>query len=141
MRYFKHPALYVALLAFSATLGQVVGIFKGGKTSKCLWTAPTLNEDGSELTDLAGYELALFNQGAVVDADSPLYMENIADKDTVEFSLVTLLKNSNLENSGIYTVSIRAYDTYGNRSLWADSITVDVKVVGPGKVTGFTVVK
>ena len=72
------------------------------------WEAPTLNTDGSPLTDLAGYELGCGD----VSGTYP---------DTVDVgNVLTYMDDGTLVPAGSSRIcAVRAYDTSGNFSVWS----------------------
>ena len=80
----------------------------GPNTLALSWAAPTTNEDGSILTDLAGYKL-------YYGTTSGQYSQ-----------VITLGTFSSAEigglGSGTYYVVVTAYDIYGNESSFSNEI-------------------
>ena len=76
------------------------------------WTAPTTNEDGSPLTDLAGYRLYWGNS-------SGTYVS------TVDVGNVTVfvLDLGNVESETVY-INATAYDLSGNESVYNGEISL-----------------
>lgn len=90
---------------------SVGGIDTGGGGSNTLmlsWTAPTTNEDGTPLEDLAGYRLYYGTQ-------SGQYSQ------VVTVGSFTTAEISDLP-AGTYYVTVTAYDIYGNESDFSNEI-------------------
>ena len=68
------------------------------------WVAPELNEDGSQLTDLAGFKVYY---GTAIDA-----MDSV---ETIDNPSVTTYLVENL-HAGTWFFKVRAFDTAGNES-------------------------
>jgi hypothetical protein len=82
----------------------------GGTNSLMLsWTAPTTNEDGSPLEDLAGYRIYYGNESGNYS-----YVVDLGDYTTVEID--------NLSNKTWY-VTVTAYDYFGNESDYSNEIS------------------
>jgi len=105
-------SLLLILSLFLIGCGEVAsveGIGTGGANSLMLsWTAPTTNEDGSTLDDLAGYKLYYGTQPGQ-------YSEVITVGD------FTTSEIGGLE-SGTYYLTVTAYDIYGNESNFSNEI-------------------
>ena len=81
----------------------------GGSNSLMLsWTAPTTNEDGSPLEDLAGYRIYYGNESG-----NYFYVAEIGNS--------TAAKLSNLSDKSWYVV-VTAYDFFGNESSFSNEI-------------------
>ena len=90
-------------------VASVEGIGTGGSNSLMLsWTAPTTNEDGSTLDDLAGYKLYYGTQPGE-------YSEVITVGDFTTSEIGGL-------GSGTYYLTVTAYDIYGNESTFSNEI-------------------
>lgn len=110
----------VALVFFGMFLsgcGEVVSVDgvvpelpgDGGANSLMLnWAAPTTNEDGSPLEDLAGYRLYYGNQTGDYS-----YVVDVGNYTTVEIG--------NLSSNTWY-VAVTAYDYFGNESNYSNEI-------------------
>ena len=92
-----------------------------------LWTAPTTNEDGSPLTDLAGYRVY---QGTGCDATYP-QVYDINDPTAVSYVVNNLA-------DGTYCFVATAYDTAGNESVESNVASKTV-VTAPAPPTALTV--
>jgi hypothetical protein len=73
------------------------------------WTAPTTNQNGTSLTDLAGHKL---HYGLAPRSYSV----------TVDVGLATSVVLSNLEVGQTYYFAATAYDTSGNQSAFSDEV-------------------
>ena len=80
------------------------------------WTAPTLNEDGSTLTDLAGFKLYY---GTATDSMNTI--------ETIDNSSVTTFLVENL-HAGTWYFKVTAFDGTGNESADSD---LGSKLIGP----------
>ena len=105
-------------------MNKVVGIFLSIflVAVTLSWDAPTTNEDGSPLTDLAGYKLYC---GPSVNNYLPI-------KDVggvLEYPV------SNDLADGVHHCVVTAYDTSGNESNYSDEVVFPLDRVGPGAPT------
>ena len=90
-------------------VASVEGIGTGGSNSLMLsWVAPTTNEDGSTLDDLAGYKLYYGTQPGQ-------YSQVITVGDFTTSEIGGL-------GSGTYYLTVTAYDIYGNESNFSNEI-------------------
>ena len=97
----------------------IAGCGSGGSSSSSIsattvvisWTAPTLNIDGSPLTDLAGYKI--YYGPATND-----YSEG-----SINVGLTTSYDTQAL-SAGYYCFVVVAYDTSGNESTYSDELCV-----------------
>ena len=90
-------------------VASVEGIGNGGSNSLMLsWNAPTTNEDGSPLDDLAGYKLYYGNAPGIYSQ-----VITVGDYTTAEIGGL---------GSGTYFLSVTAYDIYGNESSFSNEI-------------------
>lgn len=85
------------------------------------WNAPTLNADGTPLTDLAGYEVAW--------GSSTRNYSTVRNVNNVLTTVVDL-------PAGTYFASVRAYDLSGNRSSYSNEITFTVTTTNRCDVNG-----
>ena len=91
--------------------------------AKLSWQAPTTNEDGTPLTDLAGYKLYYSKtQGNYL---APVDVHNVLTH------TITL-------GDGTWYFVVTAYDTSGNESAYSNEVSKTIKV-SPAKPTGCTV--
>ena len=72
------------------------------------WTAPTTNEDGTPLNDLAGYRLYYGTQPGQYSN-----VITVGDYTTAEIGSL---------GTGTYYVTVTAYDIYGNESTYSNEI-------------------
>lgn len=79
-----------------------------------LWDAVTTNEDGSAITDLAGYEVLICATTPCTPGTSGVIIRNVGLTSTPSNPVVSLSALS-LSQGQKYAV-VRAYDTAGNRS-------------------------
>jgi hypothetical protein len=108
-----------------------------GASQKMTWEAPTTNEDGTALTDLAGYEIAISDSGVNLnDSDIALARIPIQDKTAVEW--VGNQLSAGLP-SGQYAWWIRAVDEAGNKSEYAGPVILTLKNSRPNKPKNFNV--
>ncbi len=81
----------------------------GGANSLMLsWSAPTTNENGSDLEDLAGFRLYYGNNSG--------QYSNVVD--VGNFTIVELSEMS----TGTWYMTVTAYDYYGNESEYSNEI-------------------
>jgi hypothetical protein len=111
-------SLLVAVLMIAVSLGtigcgdadNVEGVDTGVTNSLMLtWSAPTTNEDGSLLDDLAGYKLYYGTQ-------SGYYTE------VIRVGAFTTAEISNLD-VGTWFIAVTAYDYWGNESDFSEEIS------------------
>lgn len=107
-------ALLVMVGLFLTACGEVVSVGEidpgdGGPNSLMLsWTAPTTNEDGSSLDDLAGYKLYYGTQPGQ-------YTQ------VVTVGAYTTAEIGDLD-AGTWYLTVTAYDIYGNESDFSNEI-------------------
>ena len=112
-RFFTVGLIFVIGL-FLVGCGEAIsieGIDTGGGGSESLmlsWSAPTTNEDGTPLQDLAGYRLYYGTR-------SRIYSRIV----TVGSYTSAVLDGL---NPGTYYLAVTAYDIYGNESSYSDEI-------------------
>ncbi len=100
----------VSLGAFSIeVIAQALG------SATLLWDVPTLNEDGSTLTDLAGFRIYY---GTAAD---DLTMVETINNPTVNIFLVENL------HAGLWYFKAIAFDTTGNESVDSDIVSMNVQ--------------
>ncbi len=95
------------------------------------WDAPTENADGSELTDLDGFEVAL----SATDQDlraggTATDLQQVTDGNQVDFDLGPWREG----RDEVVSLWVRAYDLSGNRSAWSEPLTVHLDGIPPGVV-------
>jgi hypothetical protein len=86
----------------------VEGIGSGSNSVMLSWTAPTTNEDGSTLDDLAGYKLYYGNAPGIYSQ-----VITVGDFTTSEIGGLGF---------GTYYLTVTAYDIYGNESNFSNEI-------------------
>lgn len=103
------------------TVAQV-GHPRVGHIQTITWVAPTVNEDGTPIDDLAGYELCLTVEGIDpnVEPAAILMVLQVPDPAAVEVITDALTADT---HSGTYSWWIRAYDQVDNFSTWAGPVT------------------
>lgn len=108
-------------LALSSTF---VAAQDGGVTARlqAQWVPPTQNQDGTPLTDLAGYEAAMTYD----DGSNPATVWG----GSVTTSVDLLTWSNVLPGVNVWT-RVRALDTNGNPSLWTVASTVTVSASSP----------
>ena len=106
------------LLAAVSVQAKVVS----GKATGLAWTAPTQNQGGSPLTDLAGYKV---------------YKDDveIADVTTESYEWLSFP----LEHGAVGVFYVTAYDEAGNESAPSDTLTLTADLVGPAAPVNFSV--
>lgn len=129
----KKALVLAILFGISVSLAQVSQLIKVGKNGVVIWQYPTVNEDGSALTDLAGLELYLFNSGSTPGVDAHIYTTTISDISVTERKVIDLLTSAGV-GAGVFAISAIAFDEFGNKSDWAVPVNFQAKVVSPGKV-------
>ena len=80
-----------------------------GNTLTLEWDPPTNNEDGSELTDLAGYSVYLGTQPGVYTSEFDVGFSN-------EVEVVDL-------EDGTYYLAVTSYDLHGNESDFSNEVS------------------
>ncbi len=110
----QSPKVGVAMLAqkrrivLCAVLSVVLTAFHVHAARVSLsWIAPTTNEDGTPLTDLAGYEVYYGFASRSYDV-------------TIDVGLTTSAVLSGLQDGRAYYFAVTAYDTSGNQSVFAE---------------------
>ena len=127
MNKIKHFIFAAILFGLTTNLYQADQFANGN--SMLLWDAPTTNEDGTPLTDLAGYQLGIFAID-VTPGDpgvSPLGVLNVVNTNAVVSSVTTLA----LISEGRYRFAVLAVDTHNNKSLWSNVLDLDIKTRKP----------
>ena len=121
------------------TLGVVLLVLNGdftsaqqapstvGKAGQLQWDAPTTNEDGTPLDDLAGYTLGAFATGQDPNAGA----EPIASVETTETTAAISPMLPTL-SPGSVDFWVSATDTSGNRSVWEGPLSLTVDPTSPG---------
>lgn len=95
--------------------------------STLLWDAPTTNEDGTPLTDLAGYTIGVFPIDGIPGTTAPLATLNVTTTNSVVTSITSLAAVS----EGRFRFAVLAVDTHGNKSLWSAPLDLDLKTKKP----------
>lgn len=122
--------LIPAIVSFM--LAQTAGT-PASLTSELAWDAPTTNADGTPLTDLAGYVLAISPETADLRAgDPPLQTVKIESSSQLQSDLVEL---GNGLPGGTYKFWVSAYDTAQNQGQWSLPLTQQFDPVKPGTPT------
>ena len=111
MRIFQNKVVWKSLVAlyFILCSGINQNITIAGELM-LTWDPPTSNEDGSPLTDLAGYKL-------YYGTSSGVYGTNLDIGNGITY------KMSNLEDGIIYYFAVTAYDTGGNESNFSNEVS------------------
>ncbi len=88
--------------------------------AKLEWDAPTTNEDGTPLTDLAGYKL-------YYGPSSGNYTGSIDVEDTTSVEIATIIDviYETLPVSDTVCFAVTAYDTLGNESDYSNEVCED----------------
>lgn len=113
-------ALVIMFLAFQAEAASV----------DFAWYAPTTNEDGSELLDLAEYRLYA-SQTAGSYAGTPLCV--------VPAGVTSCTLSTTMEDTTGYFV-VTAVDDKGNESIYSNEVSVNFPGVAPASPTNLRVV-
>ena len=125
------PIIGVAIFPIAVLLSQVSGLLKTSPKGILAWDPPTVNEDGTPLTDLAGYRLAVSALSADLKAGGvPLATFNVADKTATQQDIMGLMGTL---PAGDYRFWALAYDDVGNESAWCDFIEITYDPLKPGK--------
>ena len=99
----------IAVGLFTIGCGEVASVEGIGSNSLMLsWNAPSTNEDGSPLSDLAGYKLYYGNAPGI-------YSNVITVGDYTNAEIGDL-------GFGTYYLTVTAYDIYGNESGYSNEI-------------------
>jgi hypothetical protein len=94
-----------------SNIGELV-IIRDGNNPSFSWDAPTTNEDGSPLTDLAGYTVYCSNTEAGIREETPLYDRNV-NTYTVK----------NFAQNEFYYCAVKAHDYSMNYSDFSDTVS------------------
>jgi uncharacterized protein YfaP (DUF2135 family) len=86
----------------------------GNATTMLMWDAPSTNTDGSPATDLAGYKIYYGTAPGT-------YTASIDVGNTTSIPVATL--SSSVPSPGLYYISVTAYDTSGNESIYSNTIS------------------
>ena len=93
------------------------------------WDAPTTNEDGTPLTDLSHYTVAISEETVDLNVEGdPLQTANVnCDQSTCNMRL------NNIENleDGKIRIWCRAVDTSGNVSVWSNYVEIRLDSINP----------
>lgn len=103
--------MMLVLLLSSIVVGQVATL---------TWDAPTTNEDGTPLTDLAGYRL----YGGETAGGPYVMIEDVGDV------LTSQVHRPEWEGQTIYFVAT-AYDDKGNESVYSNEVSKTFPSVAP----------
>ena len=89
--------------------------------AKLTWDPPTTNEDGTPLTDLAGYKL-------YYGPSSANYTGSIDVEDTtsVEIGAIVDVLYDSLPTTDTVCFAVTAYDTYGNESDYSNEVCENI---------------
>ncbi|GBE36852.1 hypothetical protein BMS3Bbin07_01004 [bacterium BMS3Bbin07] len=89
--------------------------------AKLAWDAPTTNEDGTPLTDLAGYKL-------YYGPSSGSYTGSIDVEDTTSVEIATIIDviYEALPTTDTICFAVTAYDTLGNESDYSNEVCEDI---------------
>ncbi|MHA2010676.1 MAG: hypothetical protein ACXADW_02955 [Candidatus Hodarchaeales archaeon] len=133
-KFFRNASIIGTIFVTGLLFAQVVNVIKVGRNHSIDWQAPTTNEDGSVLTDLAGYKVGIFDSTVVPgDGTAPIYLQDIQDPALTESALLSLATDAAL-GQGTYVFAVLAYDLHENESEWSDYLVLDVKVTRPNKL-------
>ena len=111
MRIFQNKVVWKSLVVFYFILCSGINqhIAIAGELI-LMWDPPTSNEDGSPLTDLAGYKL-------YYGTSSGVYGTNLDIGNDITYKL------SNLEDGISYYFAVTAYDTSDNESNFSNEVS------------------
>lgn len=116
------------IAAFIVALAQVVGPPPAvvGRNVTFEWAPPVENTDGTPLTDLGGYVLAIADPAVDLNGSgAPIETFIVADPAATEGMLATTVAD------GTYAFWVRAFDAAGNMSAWAGPVVTAVDSRGP----------
>jgi len=115
--------LHAGLLVSMIVLISAVTVFAGDATLS--WDPPTTNEDGSPLTDLAGYKI-------YYGTTSGNYTNSIDVGNVTTYTVV------NLTEGVTYFFVVSAYDTLGNESDYSNEVSkkIESEDTTPPQITG-----
>lgn len=100
---------------------------RAANPTELYWTAPTTNDDGTPLTDLAGYRLYCGNATGTYTA-------------IVDTGMTTVYPLSSIVGiSGTYYCIVKALDITGNESKPSNEVSFLYDTVGPGAPAGLGV--
>ena len=109
-RMFFSSLLLLLTALLTTSCGEIAAIEDIGGTNSLMvsWTAPTTNEDGSALDDLAGYKVYYGNSSGSYS--------NVID--------VGSFTNAEIDDlaPGTYYLAVTAYDIFGNESNFSEEI-------------------
>ncbi len=122
--FFKKNVFYIiSIILFSALLvlsifgcgggGGNVSSTDTGNSAVLTWNAPTTNEDGTPLTDLAGYKIYYG-------------MSHGKYTKVIDVGNITRHKVKGLEPGAYYFV-VTAYDTEGNESTYSNEVSKKIE--------------
>jgi hypothetical protein len=98
------------------------------------WSIPTQNDDGSPLTDLAGYRIYYGLDGTVMFPDQMVEIP-VAQTEAYTLELTVAAPTT-------YYFRITAYDTSGNESEPSERVSKEIRFIDtqdPGEVPDFKV--
>ena len=103
------------------------------------WDAPTTNEDGTPLTDLAGYKVYVSEVSIPdkVDTHDPVLATEVADI-PAGTEVANAQYTPSVETGTLY-FRVTAYDTSGNESHLSNEVTKNFDFVPPGTVLNFMI--
>ena len=111
--------MYISKKWILALLALLAALFAMADNDRTLvWEAPTVNADGSELTDLAGYKV--YRNGALVGG-----------------TVATEYADNNLVD-GQYCYTVTAVDQSGNESVSSNEVCTVVDSMAPGAPGGLS---
>lgn len=97
-------------------INPCIGTIAIGASITLSWDAPTTNEDGTQLTDLAGYKIYYSKISGIYDKLLVVDAGNVLTKTLVNFC------------DGIYYFVATAYDTSGNESKYSNEVSKTIKI-------------
>jgi len=121
-------AVTFGIVGYQKTEAQTPGgAISMGPKNVITWAAVTLNSDATPCTDLAGYQVAVFQD--VLPLGTPLKVVDVAAGVTSQPTaglFTALVQGTKIR------VAVLSFDTAGNQSPWSDSLQGVVDFVSPG---------
>lgn len=130
----RHIRQFLFLWAALSIVGIVAAQVITSKNPIAAWTAPTKNADGTPLTDLDHYIVAVSSQPLAEPTSAEGAVIMAVGGATQELDLTPMLASLNAPPP--YWVWVRAVDKFGNEGGWTDAVNFTPDTVPPDKPTG-----
>jgi len=101
-------------LFLGATFSSAIHALPTQPKTMLVWTPPTLNTDGTTLTDLAGFRMYC-GPTSLTYSIIPIYETAVPTQDTMTFAEAAL-------TDGNYFCAVTSYDTSGNESGYSNEV-------------------